>query len=60
MSSELAFMPATQLSRAIRQREVSSVEVTGLFLERIQRLDSRLNSYLALRPRAGSCRRPHG
>ena len=50
MSSELAFMPATQLSQAIRQREVSSVEVTQLFLDRIQRLDSRLNAYLALRP----------
>ena len=50
MSSELAYMPATRLSRAIRQREVSSVEVTQLFLDRIQRLDSRLNAYLALRP----------
>ena len=50
MSTELAFMPATELSRAIRSGQVSSVEVTELFLQRIQRLDSQLNAYLALRP----------
>ena len=50
MSSELAYMPATELSQAIRQRRISSVEVTQLFLDRIQRLDSQLNAYLALRP----------
>ena len=50
MSSELAYMPATELSRAIRERRVSSAEVTELFLQRIERLDSQLNSYLALRP----------
>ena len=50
MSSELAYMPATELSRAIRQRQVSSAEVTEHFLQRIERLDPQLNSYLALRP----------
>ena len=50
MSSELAFMPATKLSQAIREGQVSSVEITQVFLDRIQRLDSQLNSYLALRP----------
>ena len=50
MSSELAYMSAIELSQAIRQRQVSSVEVTELFYERIGRLDSRLNSYLALCP----------
>ncbi len=50
MSSELAFMPATELSRAIRRGQVSSAEVTELFLRRIERLDPQLNSYLALRP----------
>ena len=50
MSSELAYMSATELSRAIRSRQASSVEVTELFYERIERLDPRLNSYLALCP----------
>ena len=50
MSSELAYMPAAELSRAIRQRQVSSVEITEHFLQRIERLDPQLNSYLALRP----------
>ena len=50
MSSELAYMPATELSRAIRERRVSSVEITERFYQRIERLDPRLNSYLALCP----------
>ena len=48
--SELSYMPATELAQAIRTRQVSSVEVTQHFYERIDRLDSRLNSYLALCP----------
>jgi aspartyl-tRNA(Asn)/glutamyl-tRNA(Gln) amidotransferase subunit A len=48
--SELSYMPATELAQAIRARQVSSVEVTQHFYERIERLDSRLNSYLALCP----------
>ena len=48
MSSELSFMPAMELAEAIRNRQVSSVEVTRHLYERIERLDPRLNSYLAL------------
>ena len=50
MSSELTYMPATELAQAIRSKQVSSVEVTQHFLERIERLDPQLNSYLALVP----------
>ena len=50
MSSELAYMSAVELSRAIRAKQVSSVEITELFYQRIERLDPRLNSYLALCP----------
>ncbi len=50
MSTELAYMAATELSRAIRSRQVSSAEVVEMFFQRIERLDSQLNSYLALRP----------
>ncbi len=48
MSSDLAFMSAIELSAAIRAQEVSSVEATENFFERIGRLDSQLNSYLTL------------
>ncbi len=48
MSTELAYMSAVDLGRAIRSRQVSSVEVTEMFYLRIERLDPRLNSYLAL------------
>ena len=58
MSSDLSYMPATELAQAIRSRQVSSVEVTQHFYERIERLDSRLNSYLALCPGTGPRRRP--
>ena len=50
MSSELTYMPATELAQAIRSRRVSSVEVTQHFLSRIERLDPQLNAYLALAP----------
>ena len=49
MSTELSFMPATELTAAIRAKEVSAVEVIDHFFQRIDRLDSQLNSYLALR-----------
>ncbi len=50
MSSELAYMSARALSRAIRARQVSAVEVAEQFYRRIESLDPRLNSYLALCP----------
>ena len=42
-------MPATELTAAIRAKEVSAVEVIEYFFQRINRLDPQLNSYLALR-----------
>ena len=48
MSSEISYMPATEMAQAIRARRLSSVEVTEHFFERIGRLDPQLNSYLAL------------
>ncbi|PKB71368.1 MAG: hypothetical protein BZY87_05805 [SAR202 cluster bacterium Io17-Chloro-G6] len=48
MSAELAFMSAVELAQAIRQKKVSSLEATENFFQRIDRLDSQLNSYLAL------------
>ena len=49
-NTELAFLPATELHTLIRDKQVSPVEVTRTFLERIEHLDSQLNSYLTVLP----------
>ena len=49
MSAELAFMSAVDLAQAIREKKVSSLEATENFFQRIDQLDSQLNSYLTLR-----------
>ena len=48
MSAELAFMSAVELAQGIREKKVSSLEATENFFQRIDRLDSQLNSYLTL------------
>ena len=48
MEDNLAFAPATEVRRLIADREVSPVELTGMFLERIDSLDGKLNSYLTV------------
>ena len=42
----LAFAPASELLGLIRSKQVSPVELTQLYLDRIDRLDPQLNSYL--------------
>jgi amidase len=46
--TELAFAPALELAERIRAREVSSVEIVELFLDRIDRLDPELNAYVTV------------
>jgi amidase len=46
---ELAFLPATEQARLIRTREVSSVELVELYLDRIGRLEPELNSFVTVR-----------
>ena len=48
MDEELAFAPATELLELISKKQVSPVELTELYFNRIDRLDSQLNSYLLL------------
>ena len=48
MDDDLAFAPASELRRLIAGKEVSPVELTELYLRRIDRLDSRLDSYLTV------------
>ena len=48
MSDDLAFAPALDLAARIRAGDVSPVELTELYLERIERLDPDLNSYVTV------------
>jgi Asp-tRNA(Asn)/Glu-tRNA(Gln) amidotransferase A subunit family amidase len=48
VSDELAFASALELAARVRAREVSSVELVQLYLDRIERLDPRLNSYVTV------------
>lgn len=45
---DLAFTPALQQARLIQSKEVSPLELVQLYLERIQRLDSQLSSYVTV------------
>ena len=47
-NEQLAYASATELLRLIAGKQVSPVELTELFFSRIERLDSRLNSFLLL------------
>ena len=44
------FAPALDIAAALRRREFSSVEITRAFLERIEKLNPRLNAYVLLTP----------
>ena len=46
--NDLAYLPATELRSMIAEKKVSSVEMTKLYLERIDALDSQFNSYLTV------------
>lgn len=46
---ELAFLSAVEQARLVRAREVSSVELVRLYLDRIARLDPELNAYVTVR-----------
>lgn len=48
MDTDLAFVSASELVDMIAKKEVSPVELTELYLHRIDRLDSHLNSFLLL------------
>ena len=46
--SEIPFFTATELAGLIKSREVSSVEATQAYLDRIDAVDSQLNSYITV------------
>ena len=45
-NQQLAYSSATDLINLVRSKQVSPVELTGLFLDRIERIDPELNSFL--------------
>jgi amidase len=45
---DLAFLPATEQARLVRSGEVSSLELVRLYLERIERIDPQLNSFVTV------------
>ncbi|TML73255.1 MAG: amidase [Actinobacteria bacterium] len=45
---DLAFVPAVEQARLVREGEVSSLELVELYLERIARLDPELNSFVTV------------
>ena len=46
--TDLPHLPVSELSRLIRAREVSPVELTEAYLERIERIDPKLGSYVTV------------
>ncbi len=50
LDENLAFAPATELRTLIGSGQISSKELTELYLSRIEELDCQLNSYLTLTP----------
>jgi amidase len=46
---DLAFAPATEQARLVRERQVSPVELVELYLERIERLDPGLGAFVTVR-----------
>ncbi len=46
--SEIPFLSVAELGRLIRSREVSPVEATEAYLERIDRIDGQVNSYITV------------
>lgn len=47
-AGEICFLPAQELARRIARRELSPVELTRAYLERIERLDSSLRAYITV------------
>ncbi|MGH2544623.1 MAG: amidase family protein, partial [Ardenticatenaceae bacterium] len=48
IDEKLAFTPASELAALIATKQVSPVEVTQLYFDRIDKLNSSLNAYLTL------------
>ena len=47
-AQEIVFWSAAETAAAVRSKQVSPVEVVQAYLDRIDRLDSKLNSYITV------------
>lgn len=45
MDEELCYMPALEMAEAIRKREISCIEVVDAVLERIEKINPKINAY---------------
>ena len=45
---DIPFLSASELSRLIASKDVSPVEATEAYLDRIEQLDGKLNSYITV------------
>jgi aspartyl-tRNA(Asn)/glutamyl-tRNA(Gln) amidotransferase subunit A len=50
--ADVAFLGVRRLAALVRERKASPVEITRVFLERIERLDARLRAYITVLPDA--------
>ena len=50
LDENLAFAPATELRTLIADREITSTELTELYLSRIEKLDDQLHAFLTVTP----------
>ena len=48
VSQGVTFLSATEIAEAIRSKQVSPMELLQSYLERIDRLDSRLHAYITV------------
>lgn len=48
MDEEVAFLSATEIATAVRDGQLSPVEVVDCYLQRIERLNPRLNAYITV------------
>jgi aspartyl-tRNA(Asn)/glutamyl-tRNA(Gln) amidotransferase subunit A len=50
LSEDILYLPVTELSRRIRARQLSPVELTESYLERSRQIGPKLNAYVTLTP----------
>ena len=48
--SDLCELDITELAPLLRERKVSPIDVTDAYLDRIERIDPRLNTYIRVMP----------
>ena len=50
LTDDILYLPVTELSHRIRQKQISPVQLTESYLERSRKLGPRLNAYATLTP----------